>query len=163
MSENTKQKETAMKLTRFGKWMAVAAVVAITAVFVARAAEWKTGTINVPAALSPVNNQTLATTTGTAFTVPQGCGMTFQPNFTAAGAGVSNVVFGFNGTADGTNWSTTVPLSITNTCNGTTNVIGAVFVSAASLAPYKQIRLDQVITTQGNNVTINGFTVGFFY
>lgn len=130
---------------------------------VAYAAQFVPGTINVPTALASVNNQTLATTTGTPFDIPQGVAFVIQPDFTAASTGTSNVIFSFNLSTDGTNYSTTYPLTVTNTCNGTTNVIGGTVIPAATLAGYKKGRFDQVSTTQGNAVTINAIRTGFFY
>lgn len=86
-----------------------------------------------------------------------------MPNFTSSGTGTSNVIFSFNLSSDGTNFTTTLPLSITNACNAATNVIGGVTVQAATLAGWKKGRLDQISTTQTTGVFITNIITGYFY
>ena len=156
-----------MKITKLTKIMGSVMVGALVVIgFWARAAQWQAAGINVAAALATVasNSTSGPTNAGTPFLVPQNVGMTIEALFTAAGVGTSNVIFSFNATADGTNWTTTLPLSFTNSCNGSNvAVVGWNYFTALQLDPWQKIRLDQISTTQTNAVTITAVTAGYYY
>lgn len=114
--------------------------------------------INVSSELASVINGTSNSTAGTEFKLTV-ADWVLVPRFVAAGVGTSNVTFGVN-LRLGTNWTTTLPLSLTAACNGTTAVVGSpVYVARSNLVGVSALRLDQIITTQTNAVTISGLSI----
>jgi hypothetical protein len=114
---------------------------------------------NVPqaAALSgPITNATVVTTNSAPVLIDPNVDLVFWPTATAAGAGTSNCVYGFNVSGSqtlGVGFSTTTPLLITNACNGTNPATGYVIISKTNLIGVTQFRWDSFSTTQTNGVT----------
>jgi len=145
--------------------MAIAGAMALlgASVNVARAGDFHLTSVNVASGLASVSNTTATSTSGTAFSIPPETDIAIQPIFTAADSGKSNVWHQFNLTGDGTNFSTVLPISVTNAANGTNPVSGWTVITKAQLHGAKSARLDAVGTTQTNAVTTTGVNVIFFY
>lgn len=91
----------------------------------------------------------------TAVTVRQGRGMAVLPYFNATNSAANeNVIFNFEVSADGTNWSTSTAFSLTNTLNGATAVRGFHLLSAATLDNVRQIRLQSIENAHTNSIWI---------
>jgi hypothetical protein len=73
-----------------------------------------------------------------------GRGMAVFPYFAGTNASTANVIFAFTVSYDGTNWSTTTPILLTNAMNGTTAVRGFHHIPASSLDNVRAIRLQTI-------------------
>lgn len=93
--------------------------------------------------------------TSTAVSVLQGKGLSFLPTFAATGASVSNAVFSFQVSADGTTYTTTTPLTLTVTHNGTTTVTGWALWDPTELNHVAWIKLVSVQNTHGTQAITN--------
>lgn len=133
----------------------------------ARAGTWDTGSLNIPIAIQSATNGTLTSTSGTAFTVHPGVALSLDMSTVAgavAGAGVlSNAVAGIDTSSDGTHFTTTTPITLTNSLNGTTPVEGHVTLTAAQMANIQAIRVDSFGTTATTNVTCTAIYYSQYY
>lgn len=121
------------------------------------------GEINVSSSLTTVSNTTATATTGTPLKLREGQTLSVMPVF-SGGVGTSNVVYGFALSFDkGTNYSTTLPLTVTIAANGTNTVKGVGQFTAAQLQDATHIKLISVSTTQTNNITTANVFYGFTY
>lgn len=141
----------------------LASLLAVAAVATVMAAELKTGTIDIPTDLTQVVNGTSNSTAGVAFTIPQNTDIIIMPTIQGASATTSNVVFGFNATPDGTNWTTVPPLTGTMVAQGATQITGAIYLWRTNLTGFKQIRFGYSSTTSLATVTNQGMRYGYFY
>jgi len=91
-----------------------------------------------------------------------GRGYALAPMLVGTNSGTSNVVFGFNVSVDGTNFSTTLPITVTNSANGTNPVVGYTLIGPAVLNNARWWRLDQIVTSQTNSLTIQKVIGGYF-
>jgi hypothetical protein len=138
--------------------MSVVAMVVFLAVLAmgpqsAQSGDFASGTFNL--FTNSANNITNTSTAGTALEIEPGVAYSLSPSFVAAGAGTSNVVFRFNASIDGTNFTTTYPFSFTNSATATTAAIGFHQLTAAQLAGVKKLRFDWFETQQTNAVTLS--------
>lgn len=113
--------------------------------------------IPVASGLAAVSNAT-AVATGTAYGLTAKTDYTIVPYLSAAAAGTSNTVYGFD-MQYGTNWTTDQPLTVTVANNGTTNVVHRVVFMSTNFLGASAIRLDSVVTTQTNLVTTGGIDI----
>ncbi len=146
-----------------GTLCALALVTAISIVPNVRAADFHYGTINVPSAVANVTNNTITSTNGTAWAIPQNVPITFQIDFTPASPGGSNFATGFEFSGDGTNWTTTQPLVLTAACSGATNRVYGTNVAASVFAGWQWLRCGYTSTTQTNGLTLNAIRFSYFY
>lgn len=100
----------------------------------------------------------VATVTSSSVDVPHGRALAFVPEFKLAGAGTGNVVFTFQVTIDGTDWTTSSGLSHTVAANGTTTVRSLYLLDPTELAAVKAIRLSQ-ISNAANAVVLTNIVV----
>jgi hypothetical protein len=106
------------------------------------------------AVLTATNGQTL-TINGPPITVHQDKGMAILPYFAAASAGeAANVTFNFDVTYDGTNWTTTKPITVAVAHNGTAAVRGHLLLDPTELNHVRQIRLSTVANAFTNTVYV---------
>jgi hypothetical protein len=114
---------------------------------------------SVPASMP--SNTTSNSLTSSVINLRQGRGVALSVRFVAADAGTSNITFGFDVSLDGTNYSTTQPVSIVATANGTNTVQTYTNVPASWLDNAQKMRLTKVINLQTNVLTINNVTASF--
>jgi len=95
--------------------------------------------------------------------VPNGVtGFGVVPTFSGAGAGTAAVTLLFQVSADGTNWTTTFPISATFAANGTNTVRGYFNVDATGTngpANARYLRLGAVSNTNTNAVTFSAVQI----
>jgi len=89
-------------------------------------------------------------------------GMAIIPTFVAANAGTSNVVFTFEVSADGTNFTTTGPVSVTAVANGTNTVRHYSLIPPTTLNNVRYIRLHSIQNAQTNAITLSGVLYSYF-
>ncbi len=86
--------------------------------------------------------------------VYRGRGLLFSSSIaTTNTTGLSNIIFGFDTTIDGTNWTTTRSLTATGTLNGVNGVLVQVLLPPTLLDNVRQIR----VATQQNQYTNTAF------
>ena len=102
-----------------------------------------------------VTNSTTLTIASNAVPVWRGRGMALMPTFTCAGADTGNVTFNWNLSYDGTNWTTTTPISLVLVANGTTRVTGYTNVPADKLDNVRFIRLATISGTATTVATVS--------
>lgn len=129
-------------------WFAVPSHAQVTAV--------TTGTLTSVDATVATNG--VATITSSAVDVPQGRALAFVPEFKLASAGTGNVVFTFQVSIDGTDWTTSSGLTHTVAATGTTLVRSLYLLDPTELAAVKQIRLSQ-ISNAANAVVLTNIVV----
>jgi hypothetical protein len=124
-----------------------------------------TGVINIASGVSAATNTTVTSTSGTALTIRPGQALALSPYFAGTQGGTSNVVFGFNVSVDGTNYTTTPPgnFLFTNSANGTTGVIGLHQIPASNLFGIQKIRFDSLATTQTNGIFVTNIFYNYTY
>ena len=139
-------------MKNFIKWAAVglAAVLAVPAM--AQVTPNRVTTCVIPAVVAA---NTTSNVTSTAVSVPQGKGLSFIPTFAATGSSISNAVFSFQVSADGTTYTTTTPLTLTVVQNGTTTVTGWQLWDPTELNHVAWIKLVSVQTTHGTQALTN--------
>lgn len=93
-----------------------------------------------------------------AVSVRPGKGLALLTHCKGDDVGTGTLVAKFNLTVDGTNWTTTTPLAITNTLNGTNVVIDYKLFTADSLDNVRSIRLQTIQNTATNSVGITNIT-----
>jgi hypothetical protein len=93
---------------------------------------------------SSVAASSTATVASEAVGVWPGRGLAVFPYFAGTNASTANVILAFNVSYDGTNWSTTTPILLTNVMNGTTAVRGYHHIPASSLDNVRAIRLQTI-------------------
>lgn len=87
--------------------------------------------------------------------IQQGAGFSFTPHFYSTNtAAISNAVFHIQLSADGTNYSTTSPLTYTAALNGTNLVVGYTNYSGAQVGDAKFARLSKVVGDGGTNAIV---------
>lgn len=87
------------------------------------------------------------------FVLRQGRGVSILPLQVGTNASTANVIYRFEGTADGTNYTTTGPLLVTNALNGTTAVRGLAVIPPSQLDNLRAIKL--VSIQNAHNAAIN--------
>ncbi len=87
-------------------------------------------------------------------TVRQGKGLAILPYYKGGDVGAGNLILRFDVTADGTNWTTTKPLSCTNALNGTNVVRDCSQFTAAQLNGLQGIRMQTIENTATNAITV---------
>ncbi len=104
------------------------------------------------------NSQELAVTTKP-FTLRQGKGIAVMPTLVATNTTSANVALRFEVTADGTNWSTTGALWLTNALSSTTPVRGYHVVPPDTLDNVRQIKLVKVINGHTNSINVTNVVI----
>lgn len=104
------------------------------------------------------NSQELAVTTKP-FTLRQGKGIAVMPTLAATNTTSAAVAFRFEVTADGTNWSTTGALWLTNALSSTTAVRGYHVVPPDKLDNVRQIKLVKVINGHTNSINVTNVVI----
>lgn len=127
------------------------------------AAVQNSATINIPADMVWVTTSTSNSVAGTPFDIPQNSDLIILPTVHATGASTSNVVYGFDVTPDGTNWTTVAPIQGSLTLKGATPVTGYIYVSRTNLTGLKQLRFGQVSTPSVATITNDAIRVGWLY
>lgn len=130
---------------------------------VAIAATQHYASINIPADLSWVTTATSNSTSGVAFDIPQNSDLIIMPTVHASGASTSNVVYGFDLTPDGTNWTTTHPIQGGVLLNGATSQTGYIFVSHTNFTGAHQARLGSASTTSVATITNDAMRMCWLY
>lgn len=114
--------------------------------------------IDISTNLASVVNGTSNSTSGAEYRLPYVSDYVLVPRITAAGVGTSNVTFGLN-LRVGRDWTTTLPITVTVAANGTNSVVAYSYLNHTNLIGVSALRLDQVVTTQTNAVTISGLGI----
>ena len=139
-----------------------------------QASDWITSTINVDSSLTNIPGSGAASFSitsnsipgGTAFAIPQNVPWSLMiPNTGGAtGASPTNgwTTYGFNLSQDKVTWSTTLPLTLTVTQNGSNTVCVATNYTSAIWSGYAWARLDQVKSNETNGVATYYFKVSSF-
>ncbi|MBF8281273.1 MAG: hypothetical protein HW378_188 [Anaerolineales bacterium] len=109
--------------------------------------------------LTVTNGQTL-TVNGPALPLRSGRGVGFVPAFSTTEADTSTITWKFDVSLDGSNWSTTQPLSGTSTLNGTNVVRAYLLFKPIDVDGVKELRLARVINGGTNTVTVTAATAG---
>lgn len=135
----------------------------IGAAALAIAATQNYASINIPGDLTWVTTSTSNSTSGATFDIPQNTDLIILPTVHASGASTSNVVYGFNVTPDGTNFTTTAPIQGGVILNGATAATGYIFVSRTNLTGMKQLRFGYCSTTSVATITNDAIRVGWTY
>jgi hypothetical protein len=91
-----------------------------------------------------VTNAASISPTNSIITVRQGKGLAVLPTFWGTGASSANVTFTFNVSADGTNYTTTGPLTAVIALNGTTPVTGYTLFDPTELNNVKYLKLSTI-------------------
>ncbi len=120
-------------------------------------------TITIPGDLTWVTTATSNSTSGTAFDIPQNTDLIFYPTVHASGASTSNVTYGFDLTPDGTNWTTSHPVSGIVVLTGATSATGYIYISRTNLTGAKQLRLGSVSTPSVATITNDAMRVSYTY
>lgn len=97
-----------------------------------------------PGIQAAVTNAASISPTNSIVTIRQGKGLVVMPTAAMTAANISNVVFTFQVSADGTNYSTTGPLSYTMTMNGTNILTGYKFFTPTEISNVRYIKLDTI-------------------
>ncbi len=113
------------------------------------------------------NTTTTASTVGNVdaspFRLRAHTGLAISPSFTLLStAGAGTFTFGWNISVDGTNWTTTLPLTLALACNGTNTVTGYTNVPGSWLDNARYIRLDSMACTSTNVATNPVVRYGYF-
>ncbi len=113
------------------------------------------------------NTTTTASTVGNVdaspFRLRAHIGLAIQPSFTLLStAGAGTITFGWNLSVDGTNWTTTLPLTLALAANSTNTVTGYTNVPGSWLDNTRYIRLDSMASTSTNVVTNIVVRYGYF-
>lgn len=133
------------------------------AAFTVPAGQLNWGTFNIPTDLVWIVTGTSNSTSGTAIDVPQGVDMIIMPSIKGAGATTSNNITGFDVTVDGTNYTTTGALQVTNFLTGSTVTTGYGIITARQLAGVKKMRFSFSSTPSVQIVTNLAIYYGFYY
>lgn len=155
------QRSTSKFKTRLLTLLGAVAVVGGAALTIA--ATQNSVSINIPGDLSWVTTATSNSTAGTAFDIPQNSDLLLYPTVHASGASTSNVIYGFDLTPDGTNWTTTKPIQGGVILTGATAATGFIYVSHTNLTGAKQIRLGSVSTTSVATITNDALRASWLY
>jgi hypothetical protein len=99
------------------------------------------------------NAQTL-TVAAKPFTLRQGCGLSVLPYFTGTNTSTADTVFRFEVTADGTSYTTTGPLRVTNSLNSATGVRGVRFLSRNDLDNIRAVKLVSIQNYHTNSIYV---------
>ena len=94
-------------------------------------------------------------------TVRQGKGLAILPMLAGSGASTSPTWFFFDVTADGTNWTTTQPLSFSVNANGTTLQRGYNLFAYTALDNVRQIRLAQATNATAVTIGVTNIVVSY--
>jgi hypothetical protein len=107
---------------------------------------------NVPALMTASSTSNVLST---GVSLAQGKGFAFVPSAVCTNASTANFIFAFDGTIDGTNWTTTMGgWKITNAFNGTTGIKPLNIIPATSLVGVQKIRLSTVENVHNASITI---------
>lgn len=101
---------------------------------------------------------TTLTTNSAAITVRQGRGVAILPEVQGDAASTANLTFTFEVSADGTNYTTTGPLTAVVALNGTTVVRGFTLLDATKLNNVRSLRISKIQNEATNGVTITAVT-----
>ena len=103
-----------------------------------------------------VTNATTLATNSTAITVRQGKGLAVFPKFHGTGASTSDVTFHFDVSIDGTNYTTTRPLTAVVPLNGTNLVTGFKLFAPSALDHVRTIRISAIQNAGSVGCVIDG-------
>lgn len=134
----------------------VAVALAILPLAQAQVAPNNTGTLTSVTTGLATND--VVTVTSSAVDVPQGRALAFIPEFKLANSGTGNVVWTFQVSIDGTDWTTSSGLSHTVAANGTTTVRSYYLLDPTELAAVRKVRLSQ-ISNAANAVVLTNILV----
>ena len=143
----------------------VAACITPAAAQVGTVPRWNAGATNNPSFLTApvtVTNGTTLTIASNAVPVQRGRGMAILPLFVMAGADAGTLTFKWNVSYNGTNWTTTTPLVMTSTCNGTTAVMDYTNFLADRLDNVRFIRLAAITGSTGAVATVSNVAWSVF-
>lgn len=107
--------------------------------------------------LYSVSNTTATATASTNyFLLPASGSLRLEASITCTNVGTSNLVVGFNtSSVDSNSFTTTLPITVTFTNNGSNTVIGSALIDRTNFTGLQQIRWDSTSTTQTNTARIN--------
>lgn len=108
-----------------------------------------------------VTNATTVSTNSGAIRVWKNQGVAILPAFTGLGASTANVTFTFNVSADGTNYTTTGPLTYVVALNGSTAVLGYKLFLPTDVNNVQYLRLSSIQNAATNGMTIQGITYSY--
>lgn len=129
----------------------------------ARAADYKMISAAFPSGLISLTNGSARASNGVAYAFTQGVPLTFVTAFAVGGVGTSNVIVGLDFTPDYTNWTSTTPVTITNSAVASISVTNGVVLPASLFTGYRAFRIGYVATTQTNLITFtNNLIVSWF-
>ncbi len=114
---------------------------------------------NVPAL---VTTDATSNVVSSAVTLFPGRGLAVMPHFAGTNTATTNVIFDFEVTYDGTNWSTVTAVTLTNALNGTTAVRGYHAIPPDTLDNVKAIRLQSIENRHSASVFITNVTWSVF-
>lgn len=106
-------------------------------------------TVITTAGVSNVNSQVL---------LVQDRGIAILPHFAGTNAGTANLRFTFELSADGTNWTTTTPLSFNVPMNGSTGVRFYTNFTSSQLGNVKWLRLAQITNAHTESLFVTNVT-----
>lgn len=107
--------------------------------------------------LYSLSNTTATATSSTNYFLIPGTGdLRLDGSMTCTNVGTSNVVFGFNlSNVDSNSFTTTLPISVTATNNGSNTVVWSALISRTNFIGAQQFRWDSTSTAQTNTVKVN--------
>lgn len=139
----------------------IGSVVALTSA--SHSAGWVYTPMTVPTALSQVTNATLTNYSGPNIPIPQNVPITITAQVFGNVSNVQPCVIGFDGSPDGTNWTTTTPWRFTNSQPGFTNGGFAMQFTAAQLAGIQYLKYSFLSQVSATATTNYGMTAAWFY
>lgn len=101
-----------------------------------------------------ITNEVTVLTNSSVIAVHKDRGLAVLPAITGLDESAANVTFGFNVSADGTNYTTTAPLTCVVALNGTNAVVGWKQFDPLVLNNVRWIRLGSIVNAATNGVTI---------
>lgn len=145
-------------LTGLGLAALVAMAMAVLTPSVAQVSPTTTGTLT--SVTTGVASNDVVTVTSSSVNVPQGRALAFVPEFKLASAGTGNVIFTFQVSIDGTDWTTSAGLTHTVAANGTTTVRSLYLLDPTELNAVRYVRLAG-INNAANAVTLTNILVKY--
>lgn len=109
-----------------------------------------------------VTNAASITPTNAIVELRKNQGIAILPRFVGTGASTANVTFTFNVSADGTNYTTTGPLTYTAALNGTTPVVGYKLFTATDLNNVRYLKLSSVTNAGSVGCVISGIQYSYY-
>lgn len=107
--------------------------------------------------LYSVSNTTATATSSTNYSLlPVSGSLRLEASYACTNVGTSNLILGFNtSSVDSNSFTTTLPISVTFTNNGSNTVIASALIDRTNFTGVQQIRWDSTSTTQTNTARIN--------